>query len=147
MIFKKKNLIIVVLCCGVLRNMLQLFFVYFCYVLFRFSQPRWKLPIESKNLSFTKEKYYKIFLYSDKTLKSKRVGTINERLNIYLSSVFIFFYIQSLGFNSLLLLLLSLSLSLTHTHIHIYMCIYICVCVCERERERERESQVWSNGK
>ena len=52
-----------------------------------------------------KKKKNLIFLHSDKTLKSKRVGAINELPNMYLSPIFIFFY--------------------THTHIYIYIYIYI----------------------
>ena len=44
-------------------------------------------------ISYTKNNFDEIFSYSDKTLKSKR--TLKKPSNIYLFSVFIFFYIHT----------------------------------------------------
>ena len=82
------------------------------------------------NYSSQKNDFDRIFLLSDKILNRKAMGKTNKQSNIYLSSVFTFFYKHSIGFRSLLSLSLSLSHTHTHTHTHIYIYIYSRVLDC-----------------
>ena len=105
-------------------------------------RPHQKIICYNYFSSKNSDSFDKIFLYTNKTSKSKRVGTINETQTTY-----IFFF--------LFLPFPKQTHTHTHTHIYIYIYIYILKWIGpqekishiyrEREKERRRERKENTN--